>query len=151
MPMTGFGPQVTNAKARIYLSADQDNINSGVFTHILVDTIDYDPSGLYAANGIKIKVPGYYVVFGATRWEGGTVVADKRWIGSIRVNNVERTADTRHSSMTEAVICAPLDIMHLDVDDVVELFCWQGSGVDTPDIDGALKWTYLGVHLLSLA
>ena len=139
----------TKQKARAYLSSAQDNIPDATWTKVTLDAETYDPGNNFntTLNRFIAPVSGYYQVNGSVGW--GALVTDKTWLTGIRVNGVGVTYGRAHSSHSGYLTVPASDIIHLNKDDYVELYCYQGSGEATADLLNSSPYTFMAVHLIS--
>lgn len=142
----------TNVKARAYLSADQLNLTNNTWIKILLDAETYDVGADFDVANSKFVVPvtGYYLISGYITWEGNSMVADKTYAGAIYRNGAVMVTNWSSTSLIARLTNVLLDIAYLTVDDYIELYARQISGVDTVDIEGAENLTFLMVCLLSV-
>lgn len=139
----------TAAKARAYLSADQDNIANTTWTKVLLDVATFDPSTLFGGNQFTVKVAGYYLVIGAILWDDVDIVADKVYLAALYKNAVNAATSYNQTAVANYLTSQAQDIIHCDVDDTLSLWAYHEAGVGTIDIFGASQYTNLSIHLLS--
>lgn len=146
-----YKQQNTTAKARAYPNIQQLNLTHGVITKVTLDVENYDPSNAFAASRFTAKVAGYYVVSATVCWVSGSVVANKAYSVYLYKNGAVAANAHFHSAFTYALSCPISDVIYLDIDDYLELYARQNSGVNTVGIYNTTSLTYLSVHLLSTA
>lgn len=96
-------------------------------------------------------VAGYYFINYAISFVTGTVVADKRYAGRILINGSDTCMENyMHSSITDNLSVLNGSIIYLALDDFVEVWVKQSSGVNTVDIASNTALTFLSIHLLSV-
>jgi len=139
----------TSAKARAYLSANQEDISHNTSTKVLLNGTSFDPSSIFAANKFTIKVPGYYYTTGHIRYLKASVVADKAYYVGIWKNGAAIIWHGVHASLTSKVDANVTDCVHLNVDDYLELYAHHEAGVDTIDVEAGSDKTFFTAHLLS--
>lgn len=146
-----------NVKARIYLSSHQLNLVSGVLTKVLLDGEHYDAGDDVDIenNRVIIPVTGDYSISAQITWIGSSLVADKAYLLVIRKNGLDGTeliGNWTHASLAHYLANSVSDTIHLTVNDYIELYATQYSGVNTVDIYGSVdgRNTLLTIHLASV-
>ena len=137
----------TTAKARAYLSTAQENIPNDTPTKVNLDAVSYDPSSMFSGGTFTVKVAGYYMITASVGWKN--VIADKQYQIRIYKNGVLDSIGVIHAALAAGQDSTVSDIKHLNVDDYLELYCYQATGADTVDLVPSTMETYLALHLLS--
>lgn len=142
----------TTTKAKGTLTANQLDIPNTTYTKVLFDAEDYDLGGDFRADGVNsdftCPVTGYYLIHGMINWVN--IVADKIYRANIAINNIIISSGLIQSSVNDNVSSYITDILHLNINDVVDLRGYHNAGVGTVDIDASFAgYTYLLIHLLS--
>ena len=137
------------ALARAYLNANQLNLTSGAWTEVDLDSESYDPGSNFntTTHAFTAPIAGYYLVVGKITYT--QVVADKEYVIGIYLNSALYALARSHSALASNLDVFFSDIVLLSKDDVVELYAWQNSGVNTVDVQGGADDTFLAIHLLS--
>ena len=79
--------------AKMYLSADQDNLTDNVITKVLLDTDSFDTDGITdptTNNRITPSSSGYYLCIGSVRFEGTELVDEAAYSVSIYKNGATK-------------------------------------------------------------
>jgi len=142
----------TQYKMRAYLSADQTGIPSGASTLIELDTINYDPSGMFntSTHLATIPVTGYYHIV--------TRIGLKNPGSGTRVGaTISKVVDSTYTTLSYAVYYATgtkniyvglSDILYLEAGDTVCMKCYQDSG-SSKDTDHGSHICFMAIHFLS--
>lgn len=141
---------MTDSRARAYLTSDQLNINDSTYTKVLLDDMTYDSGGNFddANNKFIAPVTGLYLCIGVITWKA--TVADKPYIAALYVNGVSYSIPRLHTALSNPLSSMVIDVPVVIAGQAIELYCWHNAGVNTVDISGDEKQTYLVVHLLSI-
>ena len=141
----------STSQARAYLNTEQEDFTSGSWTQINLDAESYDIGGNYDHDGggydYTAPVTGYYIVCYGIQWDD--CVADKAYMGGIYVNGSIVSRTIQHTSHANDISCVGSDILYLTLNDSVELWGRQASGVDTVDVLNGTEKTFMSIHLLS--
>lgn len=138
----------TKRKARAYLGSTQD-IVSGDFTKVNLDTITFDPQSIFNStlHRIIIPIPGYYLIVGSINYK--EVTADRAYRLDVYKNGAGHYLyGYWHSSITGYITLKASDILHLDKNDYLELYTRHGAGVNQEISSGSI-YTFMSIHLLS--
>lgn len=141
------------AKAKAYLSVGQSNIVDSTLTKVALDSEVYDVGSNFDTvnNRFVAPVDGYYLIMGQIYWKALT---DNKLYGAvITISGAEKLTGRvlGHSGTTRLSAFVPASVQYLTAGQYVELYAYQVSGVDTPDIEGGSEnETFLAVHLLSI-
>lgn len=141
-----------NAKARAYLSADQENIANNTWTKIQLDTEDSDPGGNFdAVTNYRFTAPvtGSYLVFAGALWKN-FAAAGKLHMISVYKNGASYLSQKDYAHDTNERSQKIADMIDLTAGDFLELYVLHQEGAGTVDIDDDLGMTYLAVHLMSV-
>ena len=141
----------TTAKARAYLAENQFNVTHVTWTKILLDTESYDSGANFDLVNHRFVAPvsGYYAVTAKVRW--GYTVAGSYFYAAIYVDGATINTSLQYASVNDEVLIFSIsDIVYLAQNSWIELWCYNGSGVDTPDILGNPQYVFLAVHQLSV-
>ena len=133
-----------------YLSADQSDLASGVWTKVSLNTVMYDLGLNFNTTLFKFVIPvtGLYALHG--KIDFGNVIANKAYAVGIYVNGVLTIHNYAHiGSATDEVDSYVAHDVYLEKDDYVELYALSLAGVDTVDIGGGMYHTLLGVRLIT--
>jgi len=140
-------------KARAYLTVNQEDIADKTATKVLLNTESWDPGGNFdhvVNHRFIAPIDGFYQANAACRYTKETVVADKRYYCTIRLNNVDWVMGMGHAAFAESVIPTCSDVIEMTAAQYLELFCYHDAGIDTIDIDDGSPNTFLSVHILSI-
>ena len=138
-------------KVRVYLGSSQNNIADSTATKVLLDTEDYDAGSDFASYRFTAPTTGYYLVIGSVTYN--EVIAEKRYLSLVYVNNAVRLTGCIHSGTVgspNAIIVTVSDVLSLTAGDYVELFAQHQGGAATVDVLTGQDSTFLTVHLLSI-
>jgi len=139
-------------KARAWRNGAQLNIANNTWTKVELNAESYDPGGNFDHTvnyRFTAPVAGFYLVCYELRF--ADVVTDKNYDCRIYKNGANAVSNqTAHSSFAENVGVSGADILELAVDDFIELWGRQISGVGTVDFYGSEPTTYMSVHILSI-
>ena len=143
----------TDVKASAYLSANQENLTNNTWTKVTLDAENFDVGSDFDTTNSRFTAPvtGYYQVSAQVTWYSSSAVADKRYMIKIYKNgDTDLLMNTVHSSLASSLSNVISCLIYLSANDYIELWANQGSGVDTVDIYGGSKLTYMTVHLHSV-
>jgi hypothetical protein len=133
---------------KLYLGTDQLNLVNGAMTLVELDTISAgftDGIEDIANHRITPGVAGFYDVKGQVYFKD--VVADTRYIASIRVNGVTTLFSACHQASIVGYLSAACSgHCYLAATDYVELMAQSLSGNNTVDILSAEFRTFLSVQ-----
>jgi len=139
-------------KARVSLSATQENLVDGVYTKITFDTETYDPNSNFDAvtnNRYTVPVTGYYQVNGNIVFTN--IVADKLYTAAIYADGAAVAIGFNTASTVGSEVANVSDVVYLTSGQVVELYARSSAGVNTVDVlGGATTTTFMSIHLLSI-
>ena len=132
---------IEGVACRAYLSADQDNLNGDEWNKVNFDAVTYDLGSnfdIVTNHRFDVPVTGLYSINAIVRLEGDSVIADKRYLIDIYVNNVAVAQTSSHSSLVNTLSLVISDERYLEKDDYVEIFVYPnvGAATDTVDISG---------------
>jgi len=133
----------------VSMSANQDDLTSGLFTTLALDTEAYDIGGNFDTGTYTFTtpIPGRYLVAMCVAWNGPSVIADKKYTG--RVLGVSGEA-IRQSALADYLNCDFTKPVDLAKDATLILQGKQDSGVNTVDVRGGNPaYTSMVIHLLS--
>jgi hypothetical protein len=124
----------------VYLSADQLNLSSGLFTLVTLDTESYDIGSNFNTSTYKFvaPIPGKYQILGEVAWLGATVVADKIYDGAIYKNGAAIGYTNAHSSNTQYLNNSITLVDTLAINDFIQLYAYNYAEVNTVDLDGGM-------------
>ena len=130
------------------LSSNQENLVSGAYTLVELDTIPADyTDGIenIGTHRITPGQPGFYAIVGQVHFMG--VVADTSYITIIEVNGSYVCNHIVDASQVGAIsVPAVLPNIKIGLTDYIELFAKSMAGVDTVDIDSTPYRTFLSVQ-----
>ncbi len=132
---------------RAYLSVQQDNLSNSIATKVLLDTENFDVNNEFTSNRFTAKTAGYYLIFGSSNFTN--VVADKMYETLIYVNGANQGYTDTHTSLVAAISSQVSTLIHLNVNDYVELYATSNAGVDTVGIMSGNGATYLAIQRLT--
>jgi len=139
------------ALLRAYLSANQDDLTSGAWTTVNLDTESYDVGNNFNTTLYKFVVPttGYYEIIGQIMWSGA-LVADKRYNVGVFKGATQILNGCQHASHTSSLVVKCRDILYLTAADELYLKAYNDSGVGSCDvISGQYNTTFLSVRLIT--
>ena len=142
---------VHNIGAFAYLSSDQLNLVNDTWTKVTLNAELFDLGADFDTTTYKFTcdTAGYYAISGNVNFLTGTVIANKEYGAQIRVNGVTVIMGNIHSELTTALsIALPMKVMHLSVNDYIELWVRSRAGVDTVDLYGTSAANYLSVIII---
>lgn len=144
-------PIIITAKARAFLSADQDDLDDGVWEKVNLDQESYDIGADFDTAAYKFVVPttGYYLVTGQVIFEATDLVADKGYSVAIYKNAAQIIWATTHASHAATLSVIVTDIVYLAAADDIELYALSDSGDNAVDIESGEDQTFLAIHFLS--
>lgn len=139
-------------KARAYLSGDQSNIVDDTITKVLLDAETYDPGGAFDADGVDSEyiapVSGYYLIKGQIHW---TAAAAGTYRSSIYIEGAEKSRGNIKVTAEANYFAVPVsDVLYVAQGESIDLRARHNAGVDTPDIVGDEKLTFLTIHIQSI-
>lgn len=141
---------ISQIAAKMYLSANQNNLTSGTATIVQLDTDDYDTDTITDTAAYKITptTAGYYLVIGQVMFTGASIVADKSYQAHIYKNTTDVARSIGHCNAvghTLTVVASQIVYMNGSTD-YFQLRANSQAGVNTVDIDGgSAEETYLSV------
>lgn len=145
---------VTNAKARAYLSADQDDITDNTVTLVNLDTESYDQGSDFDTTNYYFVAPvdGYYLVCWKADFESTDLVADKGYQAYVYVGSTLTCAAAAQASVgaSRVLSAGGADIIALSANDQVTLRVRHFAGVNTIDLESGSSNTFLAVSLISM-
>ncbi len=132
----------------IYRDANVLNITTGTVTVINCNQYMYgNPDGVcnISTYRIMLTIAGWYLIFGAVRWQPTT--ANKQYRGGCRiVSGAIIVDDMKHSAnAADQLNCHFVTLYLASGLCYIELVCYHNEGVNTPDIIAGIDATYLGV------
>ena len=142
---------VHNIGALAYLSSDQLNLVNDTWTKVTLNAELFDLGADFDTTTYKFTcdTAGYYLISGLVHFRTGTVIADKEYNAAIRVNGVTVILTGNHSRLTTAFSMAlPAKLIHLSVNDYIELWARSRAGVNTVDLYGSAAANYLSVLII---
>lgn len=136
--------------ARVYLSADQDDLVNGAETKILLNTESYDVGSDFDTTHSSFTVPvtGYYQINASIRWEGTELVADKTYVIIIKKNEDTIIYNILHASVQFRLKGFLSDVIYLTIGDEITLWGKQNSGGNLIDINSGESVTFLSIRLV---
>jgi hypothetical protein len=144
-----FEGNAKNIGARVYLSADQDNIANATWTKITLDTEDYDLGADFGSNKFTVPLDGKYLVSGSVFFEGTDLLADKTIAAGIYKNGTIAHQFQDHTSIAAAGKSIQFSmIMDLSASDYLELYCYHGNGNNNVDIESGSAYTSMAIQFL---
>jgi len=148
----------TISRARAYLSSIQLNINHNTHTKVLLNAETYDSGNNFdSVTNYRFVAPvsGYYVVVGAVYFTGCPTTDVICVIAEIYVDGARYTAGTNVAvnNVIGEMAATATDIIYLAASSYVELYAynWNSGALNTVDVFGDTDFTYLSIHLLSIA
>lgn len=139
----------TNYGARAYLSAHQ-NIPSGAFTKVQLDTEDYDLGSDFDTTLSKFVAPvsGYYLVTATAGWYDSLAAGQTVLLGiyknGVKVCGLQPAPDGVSPGNSIS------DVLYLVANDYLELYVYQGTGSDRR-LYGTSTNTYMSIFLIAVA
>ncbi len=131
------------SKVRAYRATNQ-TIGTASWTKVILDTETFDTKNEFdSATNYRFTatVAGYYQVNIGVHWlsEGANnfYIKIEKTGSEYSTEEIKPSAGTSHSQRFS-------DVVHLDVNDYLELFAYQNSGGDV-SIEGGSQWTYMSV------
>jgi hypothetical protein len=144
-----FEGNAKNIGARVYLSADQDNIENATWTKITLDTEDYDLGADFGSNKFTVPLDGKYLVSGKVFVEGTDLLADKALaVGVYKNGTIARQFQDSSVVTGSGKSIQFATIMDLSASDYLELYFYHGNGNNNIDIESGDTMTYLEVQFL---
>ena len=148
----------TTTRARAYRNGDQLDIANNTYTKVQLNAETYDSGNNFDSSTdyrFVAPVAGYYAVSGAIAYGSCPPTGSMAALAAIYVNGT-RVASGLNVITTNAIeqMGANIsDIIYLAASNYVELYAYQYNtgGLGTVDILGGSHFTYLSVHLLSIA
>lgn len=134
---------ITQYGARAFLSSNQLNLTNATPTKVLLNSETFDIQGNFASNRFTSTVASYYAV--ASQVTYTEIVADKLYECIVQKNGGTGLNYYTQSSLVQSLTAGGADIVYLDVDDYLELWAAQHSGVNTVDIVGGTGVTFMAV------
>lgn len=143
---------VERVACRIYLDADQNDINGNGWNLVLLNTATYDLGLSFEPLTHRFTVPvtGQYSIKGRVHLVGSSVIADKRYTVAVYKNGVAVSNGTAHASYAGQLSIDVNDEFYLNKNDYIELYIYPNVGaVNTVDILGGSGYTYLVIDLIT--
>jgi len=141
-------PAYQRPTGKLYLSANQLNLVSGVITLVELDAISANfTDGIEDTANHKITpgIAGFYDVKGQVTFT--SVIADKIYNVYLRLNGVTTKVGLyRHSSIAAFLTISCTVLLYLSATDYLTLFARSNAGVDTVDVLGQEIYTFLSVQ-----
>ena len=139
-------PAFQRPSGNLTLTNQQDNLNNGTETLVLLDLISFIPSdGIEDAVAHRITpgVAGVYTISGCVKFQN--CIADKKYRTTIKRSGVALRYEESHSSIADnlTVFCFIPNI-HLSAIHFLELYATSFSGDNTVDV-GTL-YSFLAVQ-----
>jgi len=136
---------------RAYLNTNQEDLTTGTFTKILLETELFDVGSNFdtANNKFVCPIPGFYEIIGFLSWANGTTVADRRYIGSVYRNGASIFNHTIQASYNGSLQNFWSLNYQCSKDDYFELYGRQDSGVNTVDVQNGLEATGYIIRLIA--
>ena len=141
-------PAFQRPSGKLYLGTAQLDLSSAVPTLVELDTVPAEYK-----NGIENIVThrivpgraGFYSISAQVSFN--QVVADKHYGADLRISGVTKSLNYNHASLAIriAAICS-LPCQYITANDYIELFAVSFADVDTVDLFGEEKMTYLMVQ-----
>lgn len=145
--ITAVQPEIS----RSYISSDQLNLSNNVWTQVLLDVDQYDPSNRFntTSNTFVCGKSGYYFVSGVCMFSN--TVANTNYGVYIRHNgaNVVGQGTESMGDSQESVFVKVTTIYHLNVNDEIDLWAVSRSGGDGVYLFNGPGNTYLQLHYIS--
>jgi len=148
----------TISRARAYLSSSQLNINHNTHTKVLLNAETYDSGNNFdSVTNYRFVAPvsGYYVVVGAVYFIGCPTTDTICVVAEIYVDGTRYAAGTNVAvnNVIGEMAATVTDIIYLAASSYVELYAynWNSGALNTVDVFGDADFTYLSIHLLSIA
>jgi len=133
---------------KMYLSADQLNLVSAVWTVVELNTISANfGDGIEDTAGHRITpgVAGFYDVKGQVAFKN--VIADKSYYASVRINGVTYKGVVYDQAAIAANLTVPVNLhLYLSDTDYLELLAISIAGVNTVDVYAGETRTFLSVQ-----
>jgi len=138
----------TMAKARVYLSAIQENLIDDTWTKVLLDTEEWDVGNDFAANKFIAPVAGFYSI--KTQVVFSSVVALKNYQLAIYKDGAAVRYSDQHAALAASVYLSSADDIYLTATQEIELYARAvGIGGNTVDIVHGIESTSLSIYLSS--
>jgi len=142
---------VTQRKWSAWRNGDQLNITTATWVPLQLNALTFDCDGVgFSSYGYPVQENGIYLVNVGVAWVN--LVADKTWRCTVRVNAVQQATNLVHSSHTAyPSIISNFVARKVEAykNDVIYAYAAHYSGVNTPDIQGGLDYSFMDVHLVS--
>lgn len=118
----------TNLRAIKSISAGYQSVNSGVWTKITFNDVEWDENNEWDKNNSKFVVPqtGYYLISASLGVNNPT--AGHMYTIGIWKNNGEVRGCTIHSNSTYNITPQVVDILKLTKDDYIEIYFYHDTG-----------------------
>jgi len=139
-------------KCFVYLSADQINIVDNTWTLIEFNSKIDDIGSNFNTTTHKFICPvaGQYIVALHIVWTGTNVVADKKYVGTIRTDATAWGEHTVQSAIADYVVNTYTKIRTCAKDSELTTYCYHKAGVDTIYIRGTSeKFSSMDIRLIS--
>ena len=127
----------------------RQTITTGTWTQVTFNTEDYDVGFDFGSNQFVVPADGVYLVCWSTGYFG-TCVANKKYIGQLRINGSATVADRKarhHAAYASSVTPNGSVILSLETSDTLQLWVYHDSGANC-DIDASGE-VFLSVHRLA--
>jgi len=142
----------TTAKARAYLSADQDDLTNNTWTQVNLNAESYDPGGNYDHDGggydFVVPVTGYYHISWSVFMH--ELTANTMYDSAIYVNGTETSRIQAVAPTTDGMSIGGSDVLYLTASQSVELWARSRSGGNAVDITSGAEDTFMAIHLISI-
>jgi len=145
----GIHDLAKQSRARAVLSSNQLDIEHMTITKILLDAETYDNQNEFASYKFTAKKSGYYQVNAGIVWLGPSVIPDVQYNLYITRNGAYISLGRFVPSAADYFSQIYSDVVSLAANDYLELFCRHYGGVDTVDVYGNSRDTFMSVHKLS--
>ncbi len=133
--------------ARVYLSADQDDI--GTTTYIVqFDSESYDVGNNFdtTTSSFTAAIAGYYQVNASIYFEGADLGADVQYGLAIRKNANEYSRTIIHSSSATELSVVLSDIVPLAIGNTISLYYLSADS--NVDIESGATFTFMSIRLV---
>lgn len=140
------GGGITPYRARVYMNTNQDIVTATI-TEIDWDVTVYDPESMVdlANNMIVVPVAGYYSVKTTFKYDGGDVVANKRVLALLYINDVLSSENEFQSAYAGHLSVFVIDDILLAADDEITVKTYHTFGANAALAAGN-TYSHLTVH-----
>jgi hypothetical protein len=137
------------SRCTVFREGSTQSINTGTWTKVQLNTERFDTLNEFNTSTYRFTAlsDGYYFVVFSVGFRP-TLSADKKYMGSVRVNGSSAVSAMNHSSHSDYLSACSCIVLQLSKNDYVELWVYHNSG-GSVNLDYSNKLTYLSVQRVS--